>query len=145
MCDFWWKLWKLMAAHVEVIGHRISRFCSREAEEHFYVVGFISRKLDLQRSERGGTTCLRDQRHGCETATVVPWELCEAVESKSVGKQWHYSGSVLCTWKTSLLRKDNCLMPRTKFSFDTMLNILTTWCVIPCCICYSGCGKGSIE
>ena len=90
------------------------------------MVGFVKRRFDLHRSEWGGMACLRDQTHGNETATVVLWELCEAVESKSVGKQWHYSGSVLCTWKTSLLRKDNCLMPRTKFSFDTMLNILTT-------------------
>ena len=134
-----------MAAHVEVIGHRISRFCSWEAEEHFYVVGFISRKLDLQRSERGGTTCLRDRRHGVETTTVIPWELCEVVKSRSMGKQCHCGGSVLSTWETSLLRRDSCLMPRTYFGSNTMLNILATRCVIPYCICYSGCGRENIE
>ena len=124
-----------MVACAEVIGYRIFRFCSREAEENACVVGFISQKLDLHRSERGGTTCLRDQRHGGETTMVVPWELCETMESKYVGKQWRCGGSMLCTWETSLLCRDSCLMPRTKFSFDTLLNILTTRCVIPCCIC----------
>ena len=37
-----------------------------------------------------------------------------------------------------------CLMPRTKFGSDTMLNILATQCVISCCVCLSGCGRGSI-
>ena len=105
-----------MAACAEVIGHWIFGFCSWEAKEHVWVVGFVNRKLDLHRSEKGGTTCLRDQRHDNETATVVLWELCETAESKSIGKQWHYDGSVLCTWETSLLS-------RTKFNSDTMLRI----------------------
>ena len=115
-----------MVACAEVIGHRIFGFFSREAEEHIYVVGFVSRKLDLHRSERGGTTCLRDQRHDNKTTIVVPWELCETVESKSVGKQWHYGGFVLCTWEISLLCRDVFLMPKMKFGSDTMLNILAT-------------------
>lgn len=80
---------------MEVIGHWISRFCSWEAEEHIGVVNFIGRRLDLHNSKRGGTTCLRDQRHDSETATVIPWEMCEAVESRSIGKQWHCGGFVL--------------------------------------------------
>ena len=84
------------------------------------MVGFVKRRFDLHRSEWGGMACLRDQTHGGETAIVVPWELCEAVESRSVGKQWHYGGSVLCTWETSLLCRDSCLMPRTKPVSDTL-------------------------
>ena len=30
----------------------------------------------------------------------------------------------MCMWEISLLCKDFCLMSRTKFGFDTMLNIL---------------------
>ena len=30
---------------------------------------------------------LRDQKHGGETTMVVSWELCEVVESRSIGKQ----------------------------------------------------------
>ena len=73
-----------MAVRTEVICHRISGFCAQEVKEHIYVVDFIRRKLDLHKSERGGTTCLRDQRHGGETAMVVSWDLCEVVESRSM-------------------------------------------------------------
>ena len=103
-----------------------SRFFSPYAVEHVCMIGFVKRRLALNKSEKGGMTYLRDQRHGGDTETMVPWELCEAVESRSVGKQWHYGGSVLCTWETSLLCRDVCLMPRTKFGFDTILNILAT-------------------
>ena len=74
-----------MAVRTEVICHRISGFSSQEAKDHVCVVDFIRRKLDLHISERGGTTCLRDQRHGSEMATMVLWELCEVVESRSIG------------------------------------------------------------
>ena len=90
------------------------------------MIGFVRQRLALNKYERGGMTYLRDQRHGSDTSTTVPWELCEAVESRCVGKQWHCGGSVLCTWETSLLYRDVCLMPRTKFGIDTMLNILAT-------------------
>ena len=83
-------------ARVEVIGHQISRFCLREVEEHICVVDFIRRRLDLHRSKKGVTTCLRDQRHGGEIVAMVLWELCEAMGSRSMGKQWHYGGFVLC-------------------------------------------------
>ena len=98
------------------------------------VVGFIKRRLDVHEFERGATACLRDQRHGKKIATVVPWELCDVMESRSMGKQWHCGGSVLCTWGTSLLCRDGCLMSRTKFGSNTMLNILATRCVILYCI-----------
>ena len=92
---------------------QISRFSSQEVEEHACGVGFIKRRPDLHIYERGGTTSLRDRRHGVETTTVIPWELCEVVKSRSMGKQCHCGGSVLRTWETSLLRRDSCLMPRT--------------------------------
>ena len=90
------------------------------------MIGFVRRRLALHRSNRGGTTCMRDQRHGGEIAMVVLWELCEVVESRSVGKQRHCGGSVLCMWEISLLCRDVCLMPKIKFGSDTILNILAT-------------------
>ena len=78
-----------------VIGHRISGFCLREVEEHICVVDFIRRRIDLHRSKKGVTTCLRDQRHGGEIVAMVLWELCEAMGSRSMGKQWHCGGFVL--------------------------------------------------
>ena len=51
------------------------------------MIGFVRQRLALNKSERGGMTYLRDQRHGGDTSTMVLWELCEAVESRSVGKQ----------------------------------------------------------
>ena len=92
-------------------------------------------RLDLHGFEKGGMTCLRDKRLGGETATMGLWELCDAAESRSVGKQWHCGVSVLCTWETSLLCRDSYLMSRTKFGSDTMLNILAKRSVILCCIC----------
>ena len=51
------------------------------------MIGFIRQMLALKKSEREGMTYLRDKRHGGDTATMVPWELCEAMESRYVGKQ----------------------------------------------------------
>ena len=76
------------------------------------MVGFVKRRFNLHKSKRGGTACLRDQTHGNETTTVVPWEL--------MGKQWRCGGSVLCMWETSLLCRDSCLMLRTKPGSNTM-------------------------
>ena len=42
--------------------------------------------LDLYKSEKGGMACLKDQRLSGETAIVVLWELCDAVEFRSIGK-----------------------------------------------------------
>ena len=50
------------------------------------VVGFIKRRLDVHEFERGATACLIDQRHGKKIATVVPWELCDVMESRSIGQ-----------------------------------------------------------
>ena len=41
-------------------AHQISGFCSQEAKDHVCVVDFVRQSLDLHRSKRGGTTCLRD-------------------------------------------------------------------------------------
>ena len=68
-------------------GGQTSGFFSPYTVEHVCMIGFVRRRLALHRSNRGGTTCMRDQRHGDEIAMVVLWELCEAVESRSVGKQ----------------------------------------------------------
>ena len=59
----------------------------------------------------------------------------DAVESRSDVKQGNCE-SVLCMYESSLLCRDVCLMPRTKFGFDITINIvLAARCVIPCCIC----------
>ena len=47
------------------------------------------------------------------------------MESRSEIKQGHCE-SMLCMYESSLLCRDVCLMPRTKFGSDTMLNILAT-------------------
>lgn len=78
------------------IGDRVLGFSLQEVVEHVYVVGSVRQRLDLHKSERGGTTCLRDQRRGGKIAMVVPWKLCDVVESRSVGKQWHCGGFMLC-------------------------------------------------
>ena len=57
---------------------------------------------------------------------MVSWELCEAMGSRSMGKQWHCGGFVLRVQESCLLCRDICLMPRMKFGSDTMLNILLT-------------------
>ena len=57
---------------------------------------------------------------------VVLWELYEAVESRFVGKKLHCGGSMLCMWESCLLFRNICLIPRTKFGSNTMLNILAT-------------------
>ena len=64
-CGIWWRseLWVF----------------SSYAMEHVYMIGFVRQRLALPISNRGGTTCLRDQRHGGEIATMVLWELCEAM------------------------------------------------------------------
>ena len=60
-------------------GGRTFGFFSLFAMEHVYMIGFVRQRLALPRSNRRGTTCLRDQRHGGEIATMVLWELCEAM------------------------------------------------------------------
>ena len=55
---------------------------------------------------------------------VVPWELCDAEGSRSKGKQVDCGGSVLFMWEFCLLCRDICLMSKTKFGSNTMLNIL---------------------
>ena len=47
------------------------------------------------------------------------------MESKSEIKQGHCE-SVLCMYGSSLLCRDVCLMPRTKFGSNIILNILAT-------------------
>ena len=47
------------------------------------------------------------------------------MESRSEIKQGHCE-SVLCMYESSLLCRDVCLMPRTKFGSDIILNILAT-------------------
>ena len=68
------------------------------------------------------------QSHGgCE----MPWSLDSA-------EKYVWLQMVICMCESSLLCRDVCLMPRTKFGSDTMLNIsiiLATWNVIPCCVC----------
>ena len=66
------------------------------------------------------------QSHGgCE----MPWSLDPA-------EKYVWLLMMVCTWYYSLLARDVCLMPRTKFGFDTMLKVLlATRCVIPCCVC----------
>ena len=63
----------------------------------------------------GGTTTLATLRFSLqnwttspnnEVVTVVPWELCDAVGSRSEAKHRNCCGSVLCVWKSSLLGRN---------------------------------------
>ena len=66
---------------------------------------------------------------------VVLWELCDAVGSILEAKHRNCCGSVLCVWESSLLGRNN-LMPRMKFSSDTMLNIsIDVHTMLYACIC----------
>ena len=58
------------------------------------------------------------QSHGgCE----MPWSLNPA-------EKYVWLQMVVCTCESSLLCRDVCLMPRTKFGSDTMLNISNAMC-----------------
>ena len=117
-------------------GDQISGFSLRGIEENIYVFGFGRRSLDLHKSKRGGggTNCLGCDMRQWQDSNYEPWELCDVVGFRFEDKQRH-CGFVLCMYESSLLCRDVCLMSRTKFGFDTMLNLLVTRCVIPCCIC----------
>ena len=79
------------AAYGYASGDWIFGFSSWEAKEHICGVGFVRQRLDLHISKRGGTTCLRDRRHGCETTMVVLWQLCEVqISGQAVSLWWIY-------------------------------------------------------
>ena len=70
-----------------------------------------------------GSTCLRDQRCSSKVATKFPWELRDAVDPDL--KEGMGTVVDLCNARENLLclLEIFCLMPRTKFGSDTMLNI----------------------
>ena len=51
---------KPTAVRGKASSDRIFGFSLQEVEEHACRVGFVWQRLDLHRSEWGGTTCLRD-------------------------------------------------------------------------------------
>ena len=138
--DFWWHmgtfrgcLWRVVARELAVEG-QVSRFLSREVLEHVCGVGFIRRSRDLHRS--------KELSHGF---AWVCWILTQhramvAARCRGVKIQqrsmcdfwwWCVHDILLC------LLEMFCLMPRTKFGSDTMLNILllAMQCIIPYCVC----------
>ena len=129
-------------AHATSYGCWTSGFFSQEVVEHVCGVGFIRQNLDLPRSNKLSHCLL-----GCwiltqHRAMVAP--RCRGVQIQQASmcdfRWWCAHDNLLCLLETF------CLMPKTKFDFDTMLNILLAMrCVIPCCICQSGCRRGSIE
>ena len=69
-----------MVARAAAVGGRVLGFCSRYAVEHFCLVGFIRRRLDVHRSDR--------ERHGLlgleDLDTVVSHGGCEMLWSLRV-------------------------------------------------------------
>ena len=49
-----------MGARAAFGGGWTSGFFSSCAMEHVFMIGFVRQRLALHRSNRGGTTCLRD-------------------------------------------------------------------------------------
>ena len=90
------------------------------------MVSFNKRSLDLHRFDK--------ERH-------------RLLGLKDLDTAMSHGGSVvLSIYESSLLCRDVCLMPKMKFGYDPMLNILlVTRCVISYCICLSGYRRGSIE
>lgn len=93
----------------------------REDVEHICVVDFINGRLYLPTFEIRVTGLLglwildTKVSHG---GYVMLWTLDFA------NKYWRIQ-MVVCTWESSLLGLEIfCLMPRMKFSFDTILNII---------------------
>ena len=105
---------------------------SRRTSMYLVLVGEASICTNLKGG--GGTNCLGCDMRQWQDSNYEPWELCDVVGFRFEDKQRH-CGFVLCMYESSLLCRDVCLMSRTKFGFDTMLNLLVTRCVIPCCIC----------
>jgi len=118
--EIFWRQLRCVEARGRASGDRISGFWSWEFVEHVFGFGFIRRSLDLHRSDKlsHGLLGLLDfdtaqSHHGCE----MSWSLDPA--DKHVWLQM-----VGCTWESSLLCRDVYLMPRMKFGFETMLNII---------------------
>ena len=111
------------------IGGRVPGFWSRYAMEHVCLVGFIRRRLNVHRSDRERHKLL-GLKHldtgvihgGCK----MPWSL-DPIDKHL----WLLM--VVCTWEFSLLTRDVCLMPRTKFDSNTMLNNI----IISNAMCYT--------
>ena len=96
---------------------QVPGFWSWYAVGNVCLVGFIRQRLDVHKSDR--------ERHGLlrleDLDTAVSHGGCEMLWSLDLADKYVWLLMVVCTWESSLLARDVCLMPRTKFDSNTML------------------------
>ena len=116
-----------------VVGGRVRGFWSRYAVEQVCLVGFIRWRLVVHRFNRESHELLGLEDLDTATSHGGYEMLC----SLNPADKHVWLLMAVCLWESSLFARDVCLMPKTKFGSDTMLNILllATQCVIPCCVC----------
>ena len=104
--SFWWRpaSWVLVARGHGVClwckFHQAKAWCAQIWEGKSWFTWLLDFDIALSHS-------------GCE----MPWSLDPVVKHVWLLME-------MCTWESSLLARDVCFMPRMKFGYDTMLNVL---------------------